>query len=490
MLPCQPALSLVGPDDLASQVALVLPLRPCAIPAEFAAAAAAGGFAGARGKTLLLHSPAPAHAGRLVLLLGLGEGDLQEQDAEAAEAAGAAAAAALTHLSHIAIEGRFLPRSLSVALALGAALRAWRMPQQRQHPMPDDICLIDRIDLVVDDPDRLGRRFEEARITVEAVGFAKTLIAEPSNVLTPAVFAKRLRAFEKIGITVEVLEGRALAREGLNLLASVGRGSANPPALVVLRWAGTLDAPPVTLVGKGVTFDTGGISIKSADHMWDMRGDMGGAAVCAGALLALARRKTPAPVTAVLALAENMVGADSYRPGDVVQSHSGLTVEVIDTDAEGRLVLADALSYAVTHLKPRAIVDVATLTYAVGVALGHEMAGFYANDHVLAANLGAAGEKVSERVWRLPFTERDRDALASDIADIKQCLTGKLVPDANLAAAFLHRFVGDTPWAHIDIGGTDARERADSRYPAGPTAFGLRLLDQLVALRYEDPDHP
>jgi leucyl aminopeptidase len=185
-----------------------------------------------------------------------------------------------------------------------------------------------------------------------------------------------------------------------------------------------------------------------------------------------------------------MVSGSAYRPGDVVRSHSGLTVEIIDTDAEGRLVLADALSYAITHLKPRAIVDVATLTYAVGVALGRERAGLYANDTLLAANLAAAGEKVGEGLWRLPMTEQDRDALASDIADIKQCLAGRLLPDANLAAAFLSRFVGDTPWAHLDIGGTDAREEADSRYPAGPTAFGARLLDHMVALRYEDPDHP
>ncbi|MCB8880164.1 leucyl aminopeptidase family protein [Acidisoma cellulosilytica] len=485
MLPPQPALSLIGSAELAPQTTLVIPVIGGAIPADVAAAAAAGGFTGAKGDTLRLHAPSPDHAGRSVLLLGLGKGGEAK-----AEAAGAAAAAALGSLRHIAIDGRALPRGLSVPLALGAALRAWRMPQYRQGEMPDDICRIDRIDLVVEDPERLGRRFEEAQITVEAVCFAKTLTAEPSNILTPAAFIKRLSKLEKVGIAVEVIEGKALAREGLNLLAAVGRGSANPPALVILRWPGTLDAPPVTFVGKGITFDTGGISIKSADHMWDMRGDMGGAAVCAGAMLALARRKTPAPVSAVLALAENMVSGEAYRPGDVVQSHSGLTVEIIDTDAEGRLVLADALSYALAHLKPRAIVDVATLTYAVGAALGQEMAGVYANDTVLAANLAAAGEKVSERLWRLPMTDRDRDALASDIADIKQCLAGKLVPDASLAAAFLSRFVGDTPWAHIDIGGTDAREEADERYPAGPTAFGLRLLDQLIALRYEDPDHP
>ncbi|MCB8876648.1 leucyl aminopeptidase family protein [Acidisoma silvae] len=484
----QPALSLIGPADLGPHTVLILPVRPGALPGDLAAAAAVAGFTGLQGKVLLLHAPTPGYAGRKVLLLGLGP-EATEAETEA-EAAGAAATAALAREHHIAIDGRGLPRSLSVALVLGAALRAWRMPQYRQGERTEDACLLDKIDLLVEDPAREGRRFAEAKVVFEAVCFAKTLTADPSNVLTPAVFAERLRALEKFGIAVEVIEGRALARKGLNLLSAVGRGSANPPALVILRWPGTLAAPPVTFVGKGITFDTGGISIKSADRMWDMRGDMGGAAVCAGAMMALARRHSPAPVSAVLALAENMTGGDSYRPGDVLPSHSGLTVEIIDTDAEGRLVLADALSYAVTHLKPRALVDVATLTYAVGVALGHEKAGFYANDTVLAANLAAAGENVSEPLWRLPMTDRDRDALGSDIADIKQCLSGKLVPDANLAAAFLSRFVGDTPWAHIDIGGTDARDEADARHPAGPTAFGLRLFDQLVALRYEDPDHP
>jgi leucyl aminopeptidase len=185
-----------------------------------------------------------------------------------------------------------------------------------------------------------------------------------------------------------------------------------------------------------------------------------------------------------------MVGGDAYRPGDVIRGHHGLTVEIIDTDAEGRLILADALSFAIARFQPRAIVDLATLTYSVVVALGREMAGLYANDTVLAAHLAAAGLAAGEPLWRLPFTEGQRDQLASDIADIKQCLNGRLLPDASLAAAFLSRFVGETPWAHIDIGGTDLREEADDRHAAGPTGFGVRLLDRLIALRYEDPDHP
>ncbi len=206
--------------------------------------------------------------------------------------------------------------------------------------------------------------------------------------------------------------------------------------------------------------------------------------------MALARRESPAPVAAILPLAENMIGSNAYRPGDVLRSHHGMTVEIVDTDAEGRLILADALSFALARFHPRAIVDLATLTDSVAVALGREMAGLYTNDPVLAANIAAAGVTAGEAVWRMPFTEAQREQLASEIADIKQCLTGRLLPDASLGAAFLSRFVGETPWAHLDIGGTDLRDEADDRHAAGPTGFGVRLLDRLIALRYEDPDHP
>ncbi len=473
-------------EALGGAVPLVVPLPDRVVPVSFSAAARAAGFRAGADETLLL--PGDAASGnveREVLLIGL-------HDAASAEAAGARAAAALSARREIAIDGRGLPRALAVALALGAALRAWRFPDYRQGPIPaeDAAAAIERIDLVVDDPGHIGRRWREAIGVVEAVGFARRQIAEPANILTPLVFAERLRCLEEAGIQVEIIPAGDFAREGLNLLAAVGQGSINTPALALLRWPGRLDLPPVAFVGKGMTFDTGGISIKTADRMWDMRADMAGAAVCAGAVLALARRKSPAPVVAVLPLAENMVGAASYRPGDIVRSHHGLTVEIVDTDAEGRLILADALSFAIARFKPRAVVDLATLTYSVVVALGQEMAGIYANDDLLAASLAAAGAAAGEPVWRLPFTDGQRDQLASDTADIKQCLAGPLLPDAALAAAFLSRFVGDTPWSHLDIGGTDLWEEADERHPAGPTGFGVRLLDRLIALRYEDADRP
>jgi leucyl aminopeptidase len=269
-------------------------------------------------------------------------------------------------------------------------------------------------------------------------------------------------------------------------LTAVGQGSAHKPCLAVLRWPGRHEAPPVVFVGKGITFDTGGISIKPADKMWDMRADMAGAAVCAGAMLALARRNAPSPAVAVLAIAENTTGGNSYRPGDVLKMYSGATVQVVDTDAEGRLVLADALAYAVQE-KPQAVIDLATLTGSIVVALGHEMAGCFDNDPALAAAAASAGAAVGERLWRMPIGETHRRALDSDIADLKHCVDERGQPDACQAAAFLREFVGETPWLHIDIAGVDLREEAGPVHAKGATGFGVRLLDRLVADRFDDP---
>jgi leucyl aminopeptidase len=264
------------------------------------------------------------------------------------------------------------------------------------------------------------------------------------------------------------------------------------------------DAPPIAFVGKGITFDTGGICIKPADQMWEMRADMAGAAACAGAMLALARRGAASPAIAVLALAENATSGSAYRPSDVLRHADGTTIEIIDTDAEGRLVLADALGWVVRHggVGPAArlganrvanggyhgsangavsgIVDLATLTGSVVTALGHERAGLFSNDDTLAARVIAAGEAVGERVWRLPVDASHRAALESDIADLRHCAPGRGQPDACQAAAFLRHFVGDTPWVHLDIAGVESRAEADPEHAAGATGFGVRLLDALV----------
>lgn len=442
--------------------------------------AAVAGFTGRRGQVSEIVTRK-----RRLLLLGLGDappGPLGW------EAAGAQAAARLATLEHVALDARGLGTDAAVSLAAGACLRAWRFDRLRTRPQPDAARLA-AIDVLTDDPAAAEATWVPAHAAVQGALFARDLVAEPGNVLTPQGFTARLARLEAAGVSVEVLDTAQLRREGLRALLAVGGGSVHPPCLAVLRWRGTIDAPPVAFVGKGITFDTGGISIKPAAGMWQMHGDMAGAAACAGAMLALALRRSPAPAVAVLALAENMPGAASYRPGDVIATHEGTTVEITDTDAEGRLALADALAWTVANLRPQAMVDLATLTGAVIVALGGVMAGLFAKeealDGVLAAHVAAAGAAVGERAWRLPMGDPRPEALLSDIADVRQCSMAPQVPDAMHAAAFLSRFVGDTPWVHLDIAGTEIREKACDRHALGPTGFGVRLLDRLMAQRFE-----
>ena len=439
--------------------------------------AALAGFTGRAGQACEL-----VGRRRRLLLLGVGA----RLDEAAAEAAGALATARAGEAERVALDARGLAPGLAAALAAGARLRAWRVDHHRTRPVPEAPRLR-RIDVLVDDPDAARAAWAAVQPGVEGALLARDLVAEPGNALTPASFAARLGMLRAAGIEVEVLGADRLAAEGFGALLAVGGGSACPPCLLVLRWPGTGDAAPVAFVGKGITFDTGGVCVKPADRMWEMRGDMAGAAACAGALLALSLRRSPAAAVAVLPLAENALGGRSYRPGDVLRLFGGTTVEVVDTDAEGRLVLADALAWTIARLRPRAVIDLATLTGSVIVALGHHQAGLFDNDPALAAHVAAAGTAAGEPAWRLPIGESHREALRSDVADLRQCATGRRQPDACQAAAFLREFVGDTPWAHLDIAGVEAREHACDRHAAGATGFGVRLLDRLVAARFEDP---
>ena len=408
------------------------------------------------------------------------------------EAAGALAVARLGSLEHIAIDARAFSDMEAARLAAGAVLRAWRFRRfltvpDLDRPIPER-PMLERLDVLVRDPAAAEEAWAEISPGVEGAMFARDLVVEPGNTLTPALFADRLLALAEHGVAVEILRGDRLVAEGLGGLLAVGRASANPPCLAVLRWAGTLPTQPVLFVGKGITFDTGGVCIKPAQGLWEMRGDMAGAAACAGAMLALARRRSPSPAVAVLPLAENMIGADSYRPGDVLTLHGGTTVEVVDTDAEGRLVLADALSWGIATYQPQAAIDLATLTGSIVTALGHDMAGLFATDDVLAAHLASAGAAVDERAWRMPLSEAFRDALTSEIADVRHCSEGSLQPDACHAALFLRGFVGQTSWAHLDIAGVESHETASDRHAAGPTGWGARLLDRLMQDRFKDPN--
>lgn len=377
---------------------------------------------------------------------------------------------------HLAV-GLELDPEQTAELAYGIALRAWRIPAKyRQKPDEEKIWHLAEVTLLTANPPAAKAHFERLEAVCKAVHFARDLVAAPGNVLTPPAFVEALGDIP--GVEIDVINPR---KAGLNLLQAVGQGSVFAPALAVLRYrgAGKKDKP-AALVGKGITFDTGGIDIKPAKHMELMKGDMGGGAAVAGALMALAARKAPLNAVGVIAIAENAVSGRATRPGDVVKSYGGLTVEIIDTDAEGRLALADALAYAAGKLSPSKIIDLATLTGAVEIALGFERAGLFANDDKLAGRLFAAGEAEDEKLWRLPLTDLYDDAIKSEIADLRNC-TWERGPDHIHAARFLQHFVPDgIPWAHLDIAGMSEADEDGPLAAEGPTGFGVRLLDRVL----------
>jgi leucyl aminopeptidase len=463
----------------------IVPVREGRVPPAFAEPARRLGFTGKPGEIC-----EPAAAPRMVLV-GLGAAPARH----AVERAGAAVVARLHDAPQLLLEaGDEIGAEAIAWFAAGIALGAWRFDAHRSRdiaPGPRSLTIVTR--------HREAARAAWARQDAAVRGclFARDLVSEPANHLTTRSFAKRLEGLAEFGIHVDVLGRKRLARMGFGALLAVGRGAATPPRLAVLRWRGRFAAPPVVFVGKGLVFDTGGISIKPAQGMEAMRADMAGAAACAGAMLTLALRGSPCPAVAVLALAENATGAESYRPSDVIRTASGRTVEVVDTDAEGRLVLADALHHA-AGMQPRAMIDLATLTGAIVAALGHHRAGLFGNDPALMAALAAAGDAVGEKLWPMPIAAAHRADLDSDIADLRQCVpsargeggwAARFIPDACHAAAFLREFAGDAPWAHLDIAGVDTAEAPHALGPAGATGFGVRLLDELVARRFEEPDH-
>lgn len=442
-------------------------------------------FDGEFGQAFTVLAPAGLAAGR-VLVLGLG--DARRFDAGRVRELGGRVASELifsgarrTSLLLDLDDGQAAELAVGIRLRGALALRKYRTKvEEGERPT------LEQVDIACADPTTASRLFARADHGAKAALLARDLVNEPANALTPEALVHRARTLESVGIAVEVLDERALAAQGLNLLLAVGRGSAHPPRLAVLRWMGAApDAPPLVLVGKGLTFDTGGISIKPAEGMEAMKGDMGGAAAVIGALRAVAGRKAAANVIGVLAIAENMVSGTATRPGDIVRSYAGTTVEIVDTDAEGRLVLADALAWACANLKPKAVVDLATLTGAVVTTLGAHRAGLFANDDGLADRLFAAGEATAEPLWRLPLSQAHDEALKSDAADIRNCAWGR-VPDALHAARFLEHFIAPgVAWAHLDIAGVaDARDDLPLS-PKGATGFGVRLLDRLVMDGFE-----
>ena len=316
--------------------------------------------------------------------------------------------------------------------------------------------------------------------------FARDLVSEPPNVLYPREYVNRLLKLKKFGIKVTVYNEKKLNKLGMHSLLGVGRGSAKESFLVTLEWYGNKKNKnsPLSFVGKGVCFDTGGISLKPAKFMEEMKYDMAGSAVVAGLIKTLAIRKSKVNAIGVVGLVENMPGGNAQRPGDIVKAYNGKTIEVLNTDAEGRLVLADALSFTEKKFKPKFIIDLATLTGAIIVALGEEYAGLFSNNDELSKKLYEAGQKVNEKVWRMPLHKNYDKLMDSTIADI-QNINYSGGAGSITAAQFLQRFVEKTPWAHLDIAGMAFSKKAANLNPGGATGFGVRLLNQLIEDNYE-----
>jgi leucyl aminopeptidase len=374
-------------------------------------------------------------------------------------------------------------------MALGAVLRGYAFdahktvaPDEEEDAAAGDAPA--PITVQVADADAAEAAFAPLRELAAGIFLTRDLVNEPANVLTTTEFATRLDGLRELGVEVEVLDEPELERLGMRTLLAVGQGSESPSKVVVMHWRGGGEEAPLALIGKGVVFDTGGVSLKPAGGMEDMTMDMGGAGTVAGAMRALAGRRAAANVVGLVGLVENMPDGRAQRPGDVVRSMKGDTVEVINTDAEGRLVLADVMWYAQDRFAPSAMIDLATLTGAIIIGLGHENAGLFANDDALASGLLAAAEAEGEGLWRMPLGRAYDKALKSRVADMKN--VGGRSAGSITAAQFLQRFVVEgTPWAHLDIAGTASRKDATPLAPAGATGWGVATLDRLVRERYE-----
>ncbi|MBU1174934.1 MAG: leucyl aminopeptidase [Alphaproteobacteria bacterium] len=372
-------------------------------------------------------------------------------------------------------------------LAAGLKLKHYRFDRYKTRRKPeDDAAEPDTlaITLVVADPKATDKAMKRALAVAEGVVFARDLVNTPPNILGPEELADAATDLAGLGVDVDILDHARMEKLGMGALLAVARGSARPARMAVLSWnGGKTGEAPLALVGKGVVFDTGGISIKPAASMEDMKGDMGGAAAVLGTIKALALRKAKANVVGICGFVENMPDGNAYRPGDIVTSMSGQTIEIVNTDAEGRLVLADALWYAQDRFKPSAVIDLATLTGAILVALGQDHAGLFSNDDALAGRLAEAGAASGDKLWRLPMGPAYDKLIESRFADMKN--SGGRFGGSISAAQFLKRFITDTPWAHLDIAGTAFGSPAGEINSSWGTGFGVALLDRLVRDHYE-----
>jgi len=450
-------------------------------------AAAANQFKGKSGAALDILAPEGIKAARLIVIGAGKPSELKEKDflKFGGVAAGKlnAASASVTVIAELP-DGAMQPDQ-AAAIAAGVRLRAYKFDRYKTKKKDGENGVLRAdISIAVSDVAAAKKAFAPESHVVDGVIMARELVNEPPNVLFPVEFARRAGQLKKVGVNVEVLDVKAMTRLGMGALLGVGQGSTQPSRMVVMRWNGARKSEqPVAFIGKGVCFDTGGISIKGASGMEDMKGDMGGAACVVGLMHALAARKAKVNAVGAIGLVENMPDGNAQRPGDIVTSMSGQTIEIINTDAEGRLVLADVLWYVAKKFKPKFMVDLATLTGAIMVALGTEHAGLFSNNDELSERLSKVGLDTGEKVWRMPLGPEYDKLMDSQFADMKNA--GARYGGSITAAQFLQRFVADTPWAHLDIAGTAMGAPKTEINHSWGSGYGVRLLDRLVADYYE-----
>jgi leucyl aminopeptidase len=453
---------------------------PLASAATLSAGAAASRFTGETGTSFESFVEEGGRTLR-VLLLGTGAGSAQDM-----EKAGAALTAKLATSGAVHAAVEFVggaSGALAAALAFGVRLRGWRIDTYRTKLSEKAKPTLQTVTLVAEGAESA---WQAQDAIAQGVAFTRELVSEPANILYPESFVERCRHLADLGVRITVLDKAAMEELGMGSLLGVAQGSPREARLLAMEWDGTGGSGerPVVFVGKGVTFDTGGISLKPGAGMEDMKWDMGGAGAVAGAMKALAGRKAKARVVGICGLVENMPDGNAQRPGDIVTSMSGQTIEVLNTDAEGRLVLCDALTWAQRTYNPEVIVDLATLTGAMIVSLGNEYAGIFSNDDGLAADLIAAGQAVGDPLWRFPLSPAYDKLIDSPIADMKNI--GPRYAGSITAAQFLKRFIDEgVKWAHLDIAGMVWADKPGGTWDKGATGYGVRLIDRFVADHYE-----
>ncbi|QKV18417.1 leucyl aminopeptidase [Oricola thermophila] len=425
-----------------------------------------------------------------ILVVGVGDpGAIKETDWTALGGVVRSKTASDAHVSVLLeCDGVDVTAEAAASFAQGYQLRAYDFDKYKTKKSDDDDGadkkVAQKVTMLVADASAAKKAWAVAEAVARGIMLARDLVNEPANILGPVEFAARAEALTALGVEVDILTEKEMKKLGMGALLGVAQGSVRPPRLVVMKWnGGKAKDKPVAFIGKGVVFDTGGISIKPAGGMEDMKGDMGGAAAVTGLMHALAARKAKVNAVGIIGLVENMPDGNAQRPGDIVTSMSGQTIEVINTDAEGRLVLCDALWYCKETFKPKFMINLATLTGAIMVALGQHHAGLFSNDDELAEKLAAAAKVTGEPVWRMPMGPEYDKMIDSKFADMKN--VGGRFGGAITAAQFLKRFVGDVPWVHLDVAGTAMSSPSTDINHSWGSGYGVRLLDRLVAENYE-----